>query len=82
MHYKAFPESITTAGNTWLGENFGEVLLWGALCEAYVYQKGEQDLMAKYKEQFMEGMSLLKQVVDGADRQDVYRSGQIRLPQQ
>ena len=80
MHYKAYPTSIVTAGSSWLGTNFGELLLYGAIREAYTYQKGEADLMQKYDAMYMEQLALLKQIGDGAERRDAYRSGQLRLP--
>ena len=79
LHYHAYPVSIVTATNTWLGNNFGEVLLYGAVREAYVYLKGESDMAQKYDQMYQEGMLLLKQLGDGKDRQDAYRSGQVRV---
>jgi hypothetical protein len=80
LHYFFYPESIVTAGTTWLGDNFDTALLYGALREAIIYQKGEQDLIAQYEQKYMESMSLLKQLGDGKERQDAYRSGQVRYP--
>jgi len=79
MHYYGYPASIVTATNTWLGNNFGEVLLYGAVREGYVYLKGETDMAQKYDQMYQEGMALLKQLGDGKDRQDAYRSGQVRV---
>jgi hypothetical protein len=80
LHYFFYPESIVTAGTTWLGDNFDTALLYGALREAIIYQKGEQDLIAQYEQKYMESMSLLKNLGDGKERQDAYRSGQVRYP--
>ena len=79
LHYYGYPASIVTATNTWLGNNFGEVLLYGAVREGYVYLKGEPDIAQKYEQMYQEGMILLKQLSDGKDRQDAYRSGQVRM---
>ena len=79
LHYFGYPTSIVTAGTTWLGSNFGEVLLYGAVREGYVYLKGETDMAQKYDQMYNEGMMLLKQLGDGKDRQDAYRSGQVRV---
>ena len=79
LHYFGLPTSIVSAGTTWLGNNFGEVLLYGAVREAYLYLKGEDDLAARYEKMYQEGMMLLKQLGDGKDRQDAYRSGQVRV---
>jgi len=80
LHYYYYPESITTvaSGQTWLGDNFDTVLLYGALVEAYTYMKGEQDMMALYNQKYMEAIVLAKRLADGLERQDSYRSGQFR----
>jgi hypothetical protein len=81
LHYFYYPESITTVvgGQTWLGDNFSSTLLYGSLLEAYTYMKGEADVIANYKARYDEAMMLLKQLGDGKDRQDAYRSGQVRV---
>ena len=80
LHYYYYPESITTvaSGQTWLGDNFDSVLLYGALVEAYTYKKGEPDMMQLYNQKFMEALALAKRLGDGLERQDAYRSGQFR----
>ena len=80
LHYYYYPESISVAssGQTWLGDNFDSVLLYGALVEAYTYMKGEADLMAFYNQKYMEALGLAKRLGDGMERQDAYRSGQYR----
>ena len=78
LHYYYYPQSITTAVNTWLGDNFDTVLLYGALVEAYTFMKGEQDLIALYDGKYKEALGLAKRLGDGMERQDAYRSGQYR----
>lgn len=80
LHFYYYPESIVTAGNTWLGDNFDSALLYGALLEAYTYMKGEADVLQEYQKRYDESLALLKQLGDGKDRQDAYRSGQVRYP--
>ena len=82
LHYFYYPESITTVvgGQTWLGDNFSSTLLYGSLLEAYTYMKGEADVITGYQKRYDEAMALLKQLGDGKDRQDAYRSGQVRYP--
>jgi len=82
LHYFYYPQSIVTAGNTWLGDNFSSALLYGSLLEAYTYMKGEQDVINQYQKRYDEAMLLLKQLGDGENRQDAYRSGQVRYPVQ
>ena len=78
LHYYYYPESITTATTTWLGDNFDTVLLYGSLVEAYTYMKGEQDLITLYDTKYKEALALAKRLGDGMERQDAYRSGQYR----
>lgn len=78
LHYFYYPDSIVTAVNTWLGDNFDTVLLYGTLVEAYTYLKGEQDMMALYDGKYKEALALAKRLGDGLERQDSYRSGQYR----
>jgi hypothetical protein len=80
LHYFYYPQSIVTAQTSWLGDNFDSALLYGSLLEAYTFMKGEQDIMAKYQERYNEAMILLKQLGDGKDRTDAYRTGQVRYP--
>ena len=80
LHYYYYPESITTvsSGQTWLGDNFDTVLLYGALVEAYTFMKGEVDIIAGYDMKYKEALALAKRLGDGMERQDAYRSGQFR----
>ena len=80
LHFYYYPASITTvaSGQTWLGDNFDSVLLYGSLVEAYTYMKGEADMMAVYNTKYQEALMLAKRLGDGMERQDAYRSGQYR----
>ena len=80
LHYFYYPESIVTAGTTWLGDNFDTALLYGAMRDASIFQRQEQDVVANYEQKYNEAMVLLKQLGDGKERQDMYRSGQVRYP--
>jgi hypothetical protein len=80
LHYYYYPVSIVTAGTSWLGTNFDSVLLYGSLREAYTYLKGEADMMTYYENKYQEALGQLKRLGDGLDRQDAYRSGQVRIP--
>jgi hypothetical protein len=79
LHYFHYPESITTAGTTWLGDNFDMTLLYGALSEAAAFMKAEADVLANYAKRYEEAMILAKRMGDGMERRDAYRSGQIRM---
>jgi hypothetical protein len=80
LHYYFYPESIVTASTTWLGDNFDSVLLYGSLLEAYAFMKGEPDVIATYEKRYNEALMLAKRLGDGMERQDAYRSGQVRIP--
>jgi hypothetical protein len=80
IHYGYYPESIVTAGTTWLGDNFDSALLNGALIEAIRFMKGEPDLVANYEKLYVQAIALLKNLGDGKLREDAYRSGQVRNP--
>lgn len=79
LHYYYYPVSIVTAGTSWLGDNFESVLLYGSLREAAVFQKQEPDIIANYEAKYQESLALLKQLGDGKNRRDAYRSGQVRM---
>jgi hypothetical protein len=80
LHYGYYPESIVTAGTTWLGDEFDSALLNGALLEAIRFMKGEPDIIANYEKLYLQAIGLIKMLGDGKLRQDTYRSGQFRTP--
>jgi len=71
--------SITNPnGETWLGDNFDSALLNGTLMEAITYIKGEDSMLALYKDRYTQSIALLKNLGDGKLRMDAYRDGQVR----
>ena len=80
LHYYYYPESIVTAGNTWLGDNFDTALFYGALLEAAAFMKEDVDVVTQYTTKYNESMQLLTNLGDGKNRRDAYRSGQERIP--
>jgi hypothetical protein len=80
LHYFFMPESIVTAGTTWLGDNFDMPLFYGAMREASIFQRMNDNVVANYEQKYTEAMMLLKNLGDGKQRQDMYRSGQVRYP--
>lgn len=79
LNYFGYPESIVTANNTWLSDNFDSVLFNAVMVETARFMKQETDIVAEYDKQFMQSLALLKNLGDGKNRQDAYRSGQFRL---
>lgn len=80
LHYFYYPTSITTAGTSWLGTNLDSLLLYGSLLEAASFMKSETDTVKNYTDRYNEAFTMAKQLGDGKDRQDAYRSGQVRYP--
>jgi hypothetical protein len=79
LHFYYYPESIVTAGQTWLGDNFDSALLNGTMVEAIRYMKGEPDMVQLYQEMYNQSILLLKNLGDGKQRADAYRDGQTRI---
>jgi hypothetical protein len=79
LHYNYYPESIVTATTTWLGDNFDSVLLYGTICEAYTYMKGEEGMVALAQQRYVQAIALYKNLADGKQRADAYRDGQVRV---
>ena len=78
LNYFYYPESIVTATTTWLGDNFDSVLFNAVMVEAARFMKQEPDIVAEVDKQYVQSLTLLKNLGDGKDRQDAYRSGQLR----
>ena len=79
LHYYYYPESIVTASTTWLGDNFDSVLLYGTICEAFMYMKGDGEMVKLAQERYVQAIALYKNLADGKQRADAYRDGQTRI---
>lgn len=79
LHYYYKPESIITAGTTWLGDNAEQAMLYGCLVEAYTFMKGEPDLLNLYNQRFNESLGRLKNYGEGRENEDAYRDGLVRV---
>ena len=78
FHYYYRPASLTAGadgGTTWLSENAPNALLYGSLVEAYIYMKGEQDIMQMYEKQFGEALARIKDLAEARENSDAYRRG-------
>lgn len=78
LNYFYYPESIVTANTTWLGNNFDSVLFNAVMVEAARWMQQEQDIVAMYEKHLQDSMILLKNLGDGKNRTDAYRTGQVR----
>lgn len=72
LHYDAYPESIVTANTTWLGDEFDNALLNGALIEAIRFIKGEEADVKRYQDLYIEAITLLADLSEKI-KQDAYR---------
>ena len=85
LHYLYRPASLTAgsdSGTTWLSENAELTLLYGSLVEAYVFMKGEQDMMQYYMSRFQESILGLKQLGEAKETTDEYRTGMVQRTKQ
>jgi hypothetical protein len=72
-------EVLNQTGTSWLGDNYDPVLFYGAMREAVIFMKGEQDMVTYYEKMFQESLMQLKRLGDGLERNDSYRKGQTSL---
>ena len=80
LHYFYRPASLTAgadSGTTWLSENAEMAMLYGSLIEAYIYMKGEQDVMAMYASRFQEAITGVKMLGEAKETTDEYRTGKV-----
>ena len=81
LHYYHRPASLTAgadSGTTWVSTNAPFALLYGSLVEAYTFMKGEPDVLTNYQNRFNEAVSRLKNLGEGKNTKDNYRSGPVR----
>jgi hypothetical protein len=81
LHYYYYPVSIvdSPSGTTWLGDNFDSVLLYGTICEAFVYMRQEGDMVKLAQDRYVQAIALYKNLADGKQRADAYRDSQVRI---
>ena len=80
LHYFYRPPSITAGTDstiTWLSENAEMALFYGALVEAYIYMKGEPDVMQMYNQRFQESLLGIKLLGEAKETTDEYRTGKV-----
>ena len=80
LHYLYRPTSITAgagSGTTWISLNGELALLYGSLVEAYIFMKGEADVMQQYNQRFEEAMIGLKMLGEAKETTQEYRVGKV-----
>jgi hypothetical protein len=79
LHYLYKPSSLTSqTSGTWLSQNASNALLYGSLIEAYIFMKGDPDMMALYQSRFAEEIARLKNMAEARGRKDEYRYDSLR----
>jgi hypothetical protein len=80
LHYFYRPASLTAgadSGTTWLSQNAEMAMLYGSLIEAYIFMKGEPDVLASYNARFQEAVNGLKMLGEAKEVTDEYRTGKV-----
>ena len=80
LHYLYRPASLTAgagSATTWLSTNGELALLYGSLIEAYLFMKGEQDIMGLYDKRFQEAIMGLKMLGESKETTQEYRVGKV-----
>jgi len=80
LNYFYRPASLTVgaeSAKTWLSENAELTLLYGALIEAYIFMKGEADVMSMYEKRYQESLIGLKLLGEAKETTQNYRVGRV-----
>lgn len=83
LHYLYRPQSLTAladSGTTWLSENAEMAMLYGSLIEAYIYMKGEADVLSMYEKRLQESIMGIKMLGEAKETTDQYRTGMVIRP--
>ena len=81
LHYAYDPASITVApsGTSWLGDNAETALLYASLIEAYIFMKGDADILQMYETKYQDAIAQLINLAEGRLKRDSYRDGEPRI---
>ena len=83
LHYYYRPASLTAGadtGTTWLSINAPFALLFGSLVDAYIFMKGEPDLIQQYEKRFTDQLKRLKDYGEARENTDSYSEGLPKAP--
>ena len=83
LNYYYRPASLTAgadSGTTWLSTNAPFALLYGSLVEAYIFMKGESDMLQQYEKRFVDQLTRLKDFGEARENEDAYKLGLPRAP--
>lgn len=82
LYYFYRPTSLADGGDsgtTWLSINAEQALLFGTLVQGYIFMKGDQDVIDKYKEQYVQALASLKLILEGRADKDTRRRPNRRI---
>ena len=82
MGYIKQPTTITTSSSTetYLGNKYQDLLLYGCLVEAYGYLKGPVDMIQYYEQSYQRALQSYSIEQQGRRRRDEWQDGVIRTP--
>lgn len=77
LGYFAYPTSIvdTTDGRSWLGDNYEQAVLYGALREAAIFMKEEKDVIENFERLYQQGLDDVVVLGNVKNVTDRYRNG-------
>lgn len=78
LDYMYRPTSIVTGGTSWLGDNAEALLLNACLLEGYRFMKGEQDMLAEFKEGYATAFQAMQDYAAMNAYGDEYQFGSVR----
>ena len=80
LHYYYTPAALTSSNTTtWISLNATNALLYGTLYHAYVFMKGDADLMGYYKGLYDQGLSDMGKVSDGRQQTDRFMHSEVQI---
>lgn len=82
LDYHCKPASLVDGaggGETWLSTKAENAMLFGTVLNGYIFLKGDQDVIAMYKESFERSVADLKIVYEGRNKKDVFKKADGRL---
>jgi|SRR5215467_4741526 len=79
MGYFFQPPSIIETSVSWLGDHFAHALLSGALVEAAIYMKTEDNLFARYLQGFEKDLAMDQEYAKGRTKKDTQQEPDTRI---
>jgi len=73
------PPSIVLTGSSWLGDHFPHAMLTGALVEAGIYQKAEDDMFQRYMQMFEADIKMDSDHAKGRTKKDTQQEPDVRV---